>query len=674
MRDLDWPRRLGRPRRGAVRVGTVVVLVASGLVGFAGRVDAAGPLAPVTLAQVGFNVGETPLSVEMGDLDGDGDLDLVAAVRGSDSVSVALGHGDGTFAAPVAYATADGPDTVAIGDLDGDGDLDLVTTDLTTLSVLFGNGDGTFAAPAVISFAAIVGGVKAGDVDEDGDLDLAITLSGGASILLGNGDGTFATPYTVHAPSNGSVVPTLADVNGDTHLDLVTAETANRISVLLGDGAGAFTPHVSLIAETSPGPVKVADLDGDSDADLVAPSSSDHSVSVNLGNGDGSFASRVVYDSFGGDEPVAVALGDLNGDTFPDIAIADRFLGSMVRLGIGDGTFGLKADLIRGGTGTAIAMGDLNGDTWLDVAIAKLHPLSEFPDFVVVGVNTGGLALDAPVASAGSQGVTVTWTPPDADSTVVGYTVVVEGAHDAPLPVVTYSPTTTSAVVTNLINGSTYTFRVVARNAVGDGPRSGASNPVVSATGLGAPTIGTATQDGFGGIAVSWTAPTEDGGSPVTGYVVNGYIGYFPALATIFNSTATTQSITTGLESGATYRFRVRAMNAYGTSFYSRVTNPITAAPMAPQAPTSVTAVAGNSQATVSWTAPHPGGTAITGYVVTAYNGYFPFQTRSYATPSTTQVFPGLTNGTTYRFRVQAVNAVGTGGYSKVSNPVTPTP
>jgi predicted phage tail protein len=271
----------------------------------------------------------------------------------------------------------------------------------------------------------------------------------------------------------------------------------------------------------------------------------------------------------------------------------------------------------------------------------------------------------------------VTWTPPAEVSTVTRYEVIVlvlgsEGL--APPAAVTYSPTTTSAVVTNLVNGDAYAFQVTAHNAVGAGPLSGVSNSVVSATGLLAPTIGTATNDGLGGVAVSWTAPAADGGSPVSGYVVTGYVGFWGAVSAVFNSTATTQSMT-NLQPGQTYRFRVRAINAFSTSARSKVTNPITAPqPMAPQAPTDATAVAGNAQATVSWTAPsHNGGPPITGYTVTAYIGYFPSETLTFFSNATTEVFTGLTNGVTYRFRVQARNDVGTGAYSKVSNPVTPT-
>lgn len=76
----------------------------------------------------------------------------------------------------------------------------------------------------------------------------------------------------------------------------------------------------------------------------------------------------------------------------------------------------------------------------------------------------------------------------------------------------------------------------------------------------------------------------------------------------------------------------------------------------------------------MSWTAPAAdGGSPIVGYVVTPYVGYLPLAPVTFASTATTQVATGLTNGTTYRFRVQAINSVGIGAHSTVSNPVTPT-
>jgi len=189
-----------------------------------------------------------------------------------------------------------------------------------------------------------------------------------------------------------------------------------------------------------------------------------------------------------------------------------------------------------------------------------------------------------------------------------------------------------------------------------------------------APTIGTAVS-GDGQATVSWTAPPSDGGPPIAGYVVAAYTDLAPVKVRFFNSTLTTQTIT-GLTNGTQYRFRVSAYNAIGNGPYSRASNPVTPAGPTPPSPPSIgTAASGDGQATVSWTAPlSDGGSPITGYVVTPYVGYWTGTPRTFASTDTTQLITGLTNGWPYRFRVQAVNSMGTGGYSKVSNLVTPGP
>jgi hypothetical protein len=107
----------------------------------------------------------------------------------------------------------------------------------------------------------------------------------------------------------------------------------------------------------------------------------------------------------------------------------------------------------------------------------------------------------------------------------------------------------------------------------------------------------------------------------------------------------------------------------------SKVTNPVTPNPTAPDAPTIIRdATAGDGTATINWTAPaSDGGSPITGYVVTPYIGYSPQPSTTFNSTATTETLTGLTNGSTYRFRVRAINAIGTGPYSKVTNPVTPT-
>ncbi len=198
-----------------------------------------------------------------------------------------------------------------------------------------------------------------------------------------------------------------------------------------------------------------------------------------------------------------------------------------------------------------------------------------------------------------------------------------------------------------------------------------AAQAAFPATVPGVPTIGTA-EAGVNQATVAWTAPISNGGSPITGYVVTPYIGFSPQPSVPFNSTATTETVT-GLTHGVTYRFKVAAVNGIGTGPSSKVSNPVTPVVTAPGAPTIGTAIAGDGQATVSWSAPaSDGGSPITGYVVAAYVGLNSVKARIFNSTSTTQTVTGLTNGTTYRFRVRAYNAIGLSGYSKTTNPVTP--
>jgi hypothetical protein len=196
------------------------------------------------------------------------------------------------------------------------------------------------------------------------------------------------------------------------------------------------------------------------------------------------------------------------------------------------------------------------------------------------------------------------------------------------------------------------------------------SLPYNAATVPGAPTIGTAVR-GNAQATVSWTAPASNGGAAITGYAVTPYDGMLPLPPVVFGSTGTTQTVT-GLMNGTSYVFTVAAINAVGTGAPSAASNAVTPATV-PGVPTIGTAVRGNTQATVSWTAPASnGGSAITGYVVTPYIGFFPLSSVTFSSAATTQAVTGLTNGTTYRFKVAAINAVGSGGQSTISNAVTP--
>ncbi|MGD9972748.1 MAG: DUF1566 domain-containing protein, partial [Desulfatirhabdiaceae bacterium] len=210
-------------------------------------------------------------------------------------------------------------------------------------------------------------------------------------------------------------------------------------------------------------------------------------------------------------------------------------------------------------------------------------------------------------ATAGNASASVTFTAPSntGGSDITGYTVT--ASPGGLIGTGTASPVT----VSGLTNGTAYTFKVKATNAVGTGPESAASNSVTPRTVPGAPTIGTATA-GNASASVTFTPPTNTGGSDIMGYTVTVSPGGL-------TGTGTTSPVTVwGLTNGTAYTFKVKATNAVGTGPESAASNSVTPRTV-PGAPTIGTATAGNASASVTFTPPtNTGGSDIIGYTVTA--------------------------------------------------------
>jgi hypothetical protein len=187
---------------------------------------------------VDYTAGLATSAVAVGDVNNDGKLDIVAANEGADggwSMSIFLGKGDGTFAAKVDYTSGGGPTSVALGDVNYDGNLDIVTSNAMagyTVTVMLGKGDGTFPTHTDYETIDYTTEVALGDLNGDGWLDIAVSNGWGnaTSIFLGKGDGTFGARAD-YAP--GGQCLALGDLNGDGRLDVVSNSSAG-VSTLLG--------------------------------------------------------------------------------------------------------------------------------------------------------------------------------------------------------------------------------------------------------------------------------------------------------------------------------------------------------------------------------------------------------------------------------------------------------
>ncbi len=329
--DLD---RDGKPDLAVTRPGRVSVFL---------NTSSAGSITAGSFAaKKDFATGSNPESLAIGDLDGDGKLDLAVANAGTDNVSVLRNIGSTgniDFAPRLDFAVGDLPYSIAIGDLDGDGKPDLAIANVASdnasvLRNIGSPGNISFAAKRDFATGAIPYSIAMGDLDGDGKLDLTVanTGSNNASVfrnISSSGNISFAAkqdfpigfrPYSI----------VIGDLDGDGKPDLAATNTGMTVSVVHNtstSGSISFAATQEFATGYFSYSVALGDLDGDGKVDLAVVNQSSNNVSVLRNTSStgsitaSSFAAK--QDFVTGDEPNSVAIGDLDGDGKPDLAIAN---------------------------------------------------------------------------------------------------------------------------------------------------------------------------------------------------------------------------------------------------------------------------------------------------------------------------------------------------------------
>jgi hypothetical protein len=351
-----------------------------------------------------FFVGPGSGQVLLADVDRDGHLDLLARHLLQNCVTVCHGDGKGGLAPAEKHPLRLDyqPGAMTLGDVDVDGILDVVIArkdgEHEKVDVLLGDGHGGFERSAGSPFASSASttgykpSILLADVDEDGRLDV-VTANGrrnSIEILRGDGRGGFAPgPVVSLEPGQDLRTFALGDVDGDGHLDVVTASSPapdrgrGRVATKLGDGRGSFTdlPGSSSTVPPPPALKALADVNGDQRPDVVLAHAHGRSLSVLWNDGTGSFTPAPGSPLDLEMEAFDVVVADVDGDEAPDLVVATvdgdaaRFESRVVVLLGDDRSFApAPGSPFRACPGAYdLTVGDLNEDGRLDVATSSFE-------------------------------------------------------------------------------------------------------------------------------------------------------------------------------------------------------------------------------------------------------------------------------------------------------------
>ncbi len=462
--------------------------------------------------------------VELGDLNGDGDLDIVAVGYGfvneecdpekdpecefgpttyADSgIHFRLNNGDGTFGSLTTLAGLFDAGDMALADLDGDGDLDAILTEFVNSTGLYywlNNGSAVFGPRQQVFVGLFSTDVDTGDFDGDGDIDIAVVQlsSNTLDIVLNNGGGTFAAPVAYAVGGTNPSGLDIADVDGDGDLDIaVTTGISDQLEIFHNNSAGVFGAPQVLATGDSPNAVRFADVDDDGDLDVLTSSSEDREMNLHLNDGTGVFGTRQIINTGGAGN---IAVADINDDGLIDLGMANIRFGSgyTVRLNTPDGLDGDRRDYSAVSNPRSLAFLDFNNDNKIDIATA--------------GGNTGVAVL----INAGDG------TYPTKVSVAVGSVprVAAGDINGDSFPDIIMSNFSTDNM-TVLINDTAGGFNAPASYPVGDGPQYPALADLDGDGDLDY-VSSAATSTAMGNIAVLFNNGSGVFGSPTTYPITN---------------------------------------------------------------------------------------------------------------------------------------------------------
>jgi hypothetical protein len=343
--------------------------------------DGEGAFLPPATYPIGIKlqtVGASPRAVAIGDLNGDGKLDIVAAGGyAAGWVSVLLGDGTGNFGPVMSRETINNGAAmgVVLGDFNGDGkkDVSVAGSSAAKATFLLGDGAGGFTSTVSVAVGAQTDAIAAGDFNGDGLTDVVVAKFGGGldwglAFINGSNSGNFIVNQTIKMNSQPKALA-VADFNRDGKLDVAFTFgwATTGVEILLGDGAGGFGPPEDIFTIYDPISLTTGDFNEDGNPDLAVYTSSANSLAILSGVGNGHFYSAHYVSTLAG-TTFSMVVGDFNKDGHKDI-VTTHYNGDAVALLAGDGTGYFAAPRVKEERGGRIATADFNNDGRPDLAI-----------------------------------------------------------------------------------------------------------------------------------------------------------------------------------------------------------------------------------------------------------------------------------------------------------------